>query len=327
VAAGWYEDPAGSSALRWWDGTQWTNHLQQTAPPPPAPVATAEPEISLSSYSPTTGYASQPRDSDWSNDQYTNRVPTTNVHHNNSIAWFALVAGIVAIAAGYLRTVAPETSYYLPVFGITATVASIRAILRYRARRVTNLWAPIIGLILGVTAEILLIVSLIAPATSAAPFVPVNVGPTGSTTNYDVGMGAPQYLPSSNATLSQATMDESKIVAILQADYANGKIGVAANGSWPSGVLHDASGDVTTSDGRDLGTLISPGWHLAYKVEGDGGFLLEVTGTNTTEVAVYDSDRNEYLAWCDTSDATCETASPVAPFTSGGTSTQAPTNS
>lgn len=28
---GWYADPAGSPALRWWDGTAWTEHLSQPA--------------------------------------------------------------------------------------------------------------------------------------------------------------------------------------------------------------------------------------------------------------------------------------------------------
>ncbi|KQV07052.1 DUF2510 domain-containing protein [Leifsonia sp. Root112D2] len=28
---GWYDDPAGSSQLRWWDGTQWTQHLRARA--------------------------------------------------------------------------------------------------------------------------------------------------------------------------------------------------------------------------------------------------------------------------------------------------------
>lgn len=29
VPAGWYTDPAGSARLRWWDGSQWTDHYQQ----------------------------------------------------------------------------------------------------------------------------------------------------------------------------------------------------------------------------------------------------------------------------------------------------------
>ncbi|HEX2903084.1 MAG TPA: DUF2510 domain-containing protein [Jatrophihabitans sp.] len=29
VAAGWYPDPAGSPAQRWWDGSRWTDQLQQ----------------------------------------------------------------------------------------------------------------------------------------------------------------------------------------------------------------------------------------------------------------------------------------------------------
>lgn len=27
AAAGWYDDPAGSGQKRWWDGTQWSEHL------------------------------------------------------------------------------------------------------------------------------------------------------------------------------------------------------------------------------------------------------------------------------------------------------------
>ena len=39
-APGWYPDPSGSLAQRWWDGTRWTEHLGT----PPAPVA-AGPQV------------------------------------------------------------------------------------------------------------------------------------------------------------------------------------------------------------------------------------------------------------------------------------------
>lgn len=38
--AGWYNDPAGSGHLRWWDGTAWSAHLAPQPTPAPAPVPT-----------------------------------------------------------------------------------------------------------------------------------------------------------------------------------------------------------------------------------------------------------------------------------------------
>ena len=37
--AGWYTDPAGSGSKRWWDGVQWTSHLQAPTPPPPPAIS------------------------------------------------------------------------------------------------------------------------------------------------------------------------------------------------------------------------------------------------------------------------------------------------
>lgn len=33
---GWYKDPSGAPALRWWDGRQWTAHARPNDPPAPA---------------------------------------------------------------------------------------------------------------------------------------------------------------------------------------------------------------------------------------------------------------------------------------------------
>lgn len=34
---GWYPDPGGAPAVRWWDGRVWTEHVRQSAAPPPSP--------------------------------------------------------------------------------------------------------------------------------------------------------------------------------------------------------------------------------------------------------------------------------------------------
>ena len=42
VPAGWYDDGTGTATLRWWDGTQWTEH---TAPEPGGPQISAPPVV------------------------------------------------------------------------------------------------------------------------------------------------------------------------------------------------------------------------------------------------------------------------------------------
>lgn len=38
-AAGWYPDPEGEGALRYYDGNRWTDALAQQPPPAPSPAA------------------------------------------------------------------------------------------------------------------------------------------------------------------------------------------------------------------------------------------------------------------------------------------------
>jgi hypothetical protein len=39
--AGWYADPSGLPALRWWDGQEWTSHVQPGAPATPPTTISA----------------------------------------------------------------------------------------------------------------------------------------------------------------------------------------------------------------------------------------------------------------------------------------------
>ena len=44
---GWYPDPAGTPASRWWDGQGWTEHVQQQPPAAPQPVWSGERSVLL----------------------------------------------------------------------------------------------------------------------------------------------------------------------------------------------------------------------------------------------------------------------------------------
>ncbi len=76
VPGGWYQDPAGSGRLRYWDGVTWTDHYaapapaQPTAPPPPAsppPPATWSPPAASPPPPPTwNAPASPPPPPTWS---------------------------------------------------------------------------------------------------------------------------------------------------------------------------------------------------------------------------------------------------------------------
>jgi hypothetical protein len=48
IPAGWYPDPAGSQRERWWDGSGWTEHLQDK--PPTAPPAAPAPAYGTAPY-------------------------------------------------------------------------------------------------------------------------------------------------------------------------------------------------------------------------------------------------------------------------------------
>ena len=57
IPPGWHTDPADASSLRWWDGTQWTNH---TSPAPRAAPGPLPPGVVPAGYTAPPGYTPQP---------------------------------------------------------------------------------------------------------------------------------------------------------------------------------------------------------------------------------------------------------------------------
>lgn len=86
---GWYPDPYGTGALRWWDGYRWTEHLQPPAapqpprqPPPqqPQPYQQPYPQQQQQGYPQQAGYPQQqqqgPYGQNWPQQQQQTPPPT-----------------------------------------------------------------------------------------------------------------------------------------------------------------------------------------------------------------------------------------------------------
>lgn len=234
----------------------------------------------------------------------------------NGIAWIGFGTGVLTLLSIALQLVLPVTGPYLIILGLIAIAASIIAIVRFGRRSVTVLWAPIVGLALAVLAEmvILALIAILADhASVASPSSPSNTSnvigsPATSSINYSMGQGALQYLPTGNQPLTTVAMKELALVTALKAIYKPGE--------YPSSLSLNSAGDIVASDGHNFGSYLEYHWIIDYRLSANGTFILELTGADRSEVAVYFSRSDQYWAWCGDSDTTCTTASPLPPSTS-----------
>ena len=109
--AGWYDD--GSGRKRWWDGTQWTEHLE---PSVPAPVSTDVSGEGVSVWPETKGTAYAPV-----------QAATTVAPKAGGFAIAALVLAIVAFLTGLVPVVGA-------VLGLAAIGLAIAALVRNQSK-------------------------------------------------------------------------------------------------------------------------------------------------------------------------------------------------
>lgn len=166
--AGWYADPSGSPAQRWWDGATWTEHLREVAAPQPV-VQPRYGELAPGHVVPTDPYGQPPAQlgspspQPYGNQPYGASVSgNRSAAHNNGAAWMSLLFGVLAAVIAVSDSLPTSTSVFASTIGIWAVVNGIRALNRRKAGISNNLWAPVVGIILGGAGTLLMVSAFFA---------------------------------------------------------------------------------------------------------------------------------------------------------------------
>ena len=84
------------------------------------------------------------------------------VVHNNRAAWTSFVFGIIAIVVAVWDELPTSTALYSSVIGLFAIYWGIRAIIRRSAGFASNLWAPVLGIVLGSVGTVIMFATFVA---------------------------------------------------------------------------------------------------------------------------------------------------------------------
>jgi hypothetical protein len=335
LPAGWYSDPAQSGGDRWWDGAKWTDHLRMLTPTVPAPTTapaaaptfapTAAPTFAPTaaptfmpasapsvvptsmppagnSFAPIQDVISAP-DASW----YDERAAAVHMRPgppvSNGAAVLALLFGAVALGLAVAH-VLPGNRIWVLAACLIALIWGIRAVVRRRSGAATILWAPVVGILLGViaTASVFVGGEVISLVSSVVP-QPAVVSTAAAAASAPKNSAEPLVFPS-NASLTADETGVQTLATALNRMYASGKATLAPGHAWPASLRMSGS-VVLASNGARVAAL-PVGLTATYVLSADkSSYRLSVTGKNIAELATYGSGVNGFSWSCPANDRTC----------------------
>jgi hypothetical protein len=277
IPAGWYADPAQPGAQRWWSGIGWTEHTHVPAPAVAAPPVQPQPTIPQN-YAPFQSTVIQ---------QHTapaqQMAPAGPI--SNRSAWLSLGLGAFAVifVGVYLET--HPNGIVVSSAAATSIFWGVRAIIHRRQGRATVLWAPIVGITLGVVSFVLIVVALLGAFVSTIP-AGNGVGPQPQSQSQSSGAGT-QSFPN-NPELTSLLTSTDAVERALQSQHA-------VAGVYPTSVSL-VTGALTLPDGTVLASIL-PTWGWQYVSKDNGAsYSFQLIGTKGGNRAGYSSadDRTVY---------------------------------
>jgi Protein of unknown function (DUF2510) len=310
LPAGWYTDPGQSGGKRWWDGVQWTAHLKMPdAPASKGPTLPGHTNPHGIGVVPVTSFGVVPPSNYGPGDYPTTdraAARSSNTTSKNNTAFLSLLFGLLGIGFLFVTFLPGPKTYWVVGAGAIAILLGIIAIAQRISGRTTNVWAPILGIVTGGFAAVLIILGIAVPnlVNSTAE----GLLPTSSTTaSAEVApppASSEPFVFASNSALTEDGSVVQQVATALNQKYGAGKPALAAGQNWPT-TLELTESQASTPDGAVLAAI--PGGHnLGYALSADKkSYTVTVTGPNPAEAATYNSEVDRFSFICAAADTTC----------------------
>jgi hypothetical protein len=309
LPAGWYTDPGQSGGKRWWDGTQWTAHLKMPdAPATKAATLTGHTNPHGVGVVPAASFGVVPP-STYAPEDYpeTDRASARSANKSkNNTAFLSLLFGLLGIGFLFVAFLPGPKTYWVVGAGAIAILLGIIAIVQRISGRTTNVWAPILGIVTGGFAAVLILLGIAVP--SLVNSTAEELLPTSSTTaSAEVApppASSEPFVFASNSALTDDGSMVQQVATALNQKYGAGKPALATGQDWPAS-LELTESQASTPDGSVLATI--PGGHdLGYALSADKkSYTVTVTGPNPAEAATYNSEIDRFSFTCAATDANC----------------------
>lgn len=287
IPPGWYTDPADARAQRWWNGTQWTEHVSVPTPPAPVEEQPTQPMQPLQPLQPLaqTGPIQQFRSGTYSSASELAQFSSKSAGRSH-IGFATVILGAISLGLALSHLELLVVTIVAAVSGIAAVVCGILAVRRIRGGSAGNAIAAVAGLMVGLAGTGIIAFGLYT----------VLVSPTIASADQPV---TTSHI-SKPTPVSAATAAHARSVLINDVKRLTRSMTAARGRStlWPSILKVDPrEGSVLSATGRKLGA-IPAGAVVAYSTSADGtGYTLTVSDPSTNVGVRYSSATLEYTSF------------------------------
>jgi hypothetical protein len=212
----------------------------------------------------------------------------------------SVVVGLVAFSLSIVGLIPGSPVMFYSFGGVFAIIGGVRALSRRSQGYRTRLWAPVLAIVLGSLAALImgseLILNAVARSDVSSSSNTAVIQTQGQTNSGPVVMAtAPTFATDTSLTRYEA--EASQIAQSLDLSYG---ARVATDVAHFPSALSAAGGSIVMPNGQPAAALPADE-AVKYNASSDGAYFdVYVTGGDKTEIAVYDSKSNTFNWVCDT---------------------------